>query len=178
MDLDSYPPRPPDPVCVRCSKPVRDGFLVSPTGEVSHIRCRTREFQLIALEEQDRARRAIERATKLVEETTHRRQRAQPRRQVIPLRSCPVCNGSATLINWWPTLDWLAVEGCGCQGFFVWTPLLDDGRLARLSLDDRATLSQRIRAKHATRSDVWLSTRDGTVKGALILRDERPDRPT
>src|SRR5262245_24666542 len=173
------PPLPPDPTCARCSKPVRSGgFLLSPTGEVLHILCRSRELQLEGLGASDRARIAIELAEALVEETTRRRQRAQPRRQVMPLQVCPVCREPATLTDWRPTIDWLAVENCACRGYFVWTPLLDAGRLVRLTAEDREVLSSRLSALRTTRSEAWVTTRDGTVTGALIIRSERPDRPT
>ena len=71
------------------------------------------------------------------------------------------------------------MEGdCLCNGIFVWTPLLEEGRLDRLTPEDRETLSQRIRHLHGTESEAWLAPRDGTVMGALILRTVRPDGPT
>jgi hypothetical protein len=42
----------------------------------------------------------------------------------------------------------MTVKDCPCDGFFVWTPLLDDGRLERLTQEDRETLSQRVRHLH------------------------------
>ena len=177
MEPRSFPLPPSDPICALCSKPVRSGgYLVSPTGETFHIRCRSWDLQLAALEQHDRARVAIGRARELVEETTSRRQRGHSRREIVPVQSCPVCRGSATLTDWRPALEWMSVEDCRCRGFFVWTRLLDDGRLARLTPEDRATLSERIRTLRAT-GEAWLSTRDRTVMGALILREDRPDRP-
>ena len=61
----------------------------------------------------------------------------------------------------------MTVEACLCDGFFVWTRLLDDGRLTRLTPEDRETLSQRIRHLHGTKSEAWITTRDGTVMGAM-----------
>jgi hypothetical protein len=72
----------------------------------------------------------------------------------------------------------MTVEDCPCDGFSVWTPLLDEGRLTRLMAEDRETLSQRLRHLHGSESEAWLTTRDGTVMGALIIRTVRPDRPT
>jgi hypothetical protein len=90
---------------------------------------------------------------------------------------CPVCGGPATLTDWRPRLDWMAVEECRCRGFFVWTSLLAEGRLDRLTPKDRTVLSQGIQHLRATQSEAWLTTRDGTVMGALIIRPVRPDRP-
>ena len=81
------------------------------------------------------------------------------------------------MTDWGPHLDWMTVEDCPCLGFFVWTPLLDEGRLARLMREDRESLSQRIQDLRATQTEAWLTTRDGTVMGALIIRPVRPDRP-
>ena len=71
----------------------------------------------------------------------------------------------------------MAVEDCPCRGFFVWTPLLDEGPLDRLTSEDRDILRQRLRHLRATESEAWITTRDGTVMGAMIIRSERPDRP-
>ena len=90
---------------------------------------------------------------------------------------CPVCREPAALIDWRPDLAWITVEECRCRGFFVWTPLVDDGRLVRLPPEDRATLSELIRALRAI-GEVWLNTQDGTVTGALNIGGERPDRPS
>src|SRR5262245_40919354 len=175
MSSPSFSSLPSDPSCALCSKPVRTGaYIQTDTGEFVHIRCRSRELQLAAYDQGDRARRAIERATDLVQENT--RLRLRPRRLNTRPDPCPVCGALATLTDWRPHIEWMAVEECSCRGFFVWTPLVDDGRLTRLTPEDRGTLSERIRTLSAT-GEVWLSTRDGTVAGALILRSERPDRP-
>ena len=129
------------------------------------------------IEQQDRARLTIELAADLVEQMRHRRA-AQP--DGFPRghhRCCPVCGGSATLTDWRPHLKWMTIEDCPCHGFFVWTPLLDDGRLDRLTQKDREMLSQRIGHLRATKSEAWLAARDGTVMGALIIRSVRPDGP-
>src|SRR5262245_5331783 len=140
------PPFPPNPFCASCSKPIRSGgYILSPSGEVFHIRCRSRDLQLNSLEERARARIARERSVALVEETT-RRQNAQPRPQVTPL--CAVCRKPATVPDWRP-LPWIAVENCGCVGYFVWTPLLDEDRLTQLAIEDRETLSRQIRELRA-----------------------------
>ena len=129
-----------------------------------------------ALDHVDRARVALERATDLAEETQRQR---SPQHTGLTWRRdrCPVCAGSAMLTDWRPQVDWMTVEDCPCRGFFVWTPLLDVGRLDRLTLEDRKILSQRLRHLRATESEAWITTRDGTSMGALIIRTERPDRP-
>jgi hypothetical protein len=143
-------------------------------GEVFHIRCRSEQLRLRAIEQKDRARLIMERVTDLAEQTRHRHAAGLP---LGPLR-CPVCEGPATLTDWRPRLDWMAVEDCPCGGFFVWTPLLDEGRLARLAPEDREILSQRLRHLRATQTtEAWLTTRDGTVMGALLIRTVRPDGP-
>ena len=168
---------PPNPICAICSKPIRSGFIYTKGSDAIHIRCRTQQLHLDALDQRDRARLAIERTTDLVEETRRRRS-AQRTGRTRPHERCPVCRASATLTDWRPHANWMTVEDCACEGFFVWTPLLDDGRLTRLTPEDRETLSQRIRHLHGTKSEAWLATRDGTVLGALIIRTVRPDGPT
>jgi hypothetical protein len=46
----------------------------------------------------------------------------------------------------------MAIEDCPCRGFFVWTPLLDEGPLDRLTPEDREILRQRLRHLRATES--------------------------
>ena len=168
---------PPDPTCAICSKPIRSAFIYTKDGEAIHIRCRTQQVHLEALDQGDRARLAIERATDLVEETRHRRL-AQGSGLTRQDDRCPVCGESATLTDWRPHVNWMTVEDCPCRGFFVWTPLLDEGRLSRLTPEDREILSQRLRHLRATESEAWITARDGTVLGALIIRTVRPDGPT
>ena len=177
MTPSSPPPVPPDPPCAICSKPIRSGGVVQTRiGEFAHIRCGGEELRLRATEPQDRVRLTIERATDLVEET-RRRKLAQPTRLTPQHDRCPVCAGPATLTDLRPHLNWMIIEDCPCNGFFVWTPLLDEGRLGRLTPEDRETLSERIRNLHGTESEAWLATRDGTVMGALLIRTVRPDGP-
>jgi hypothetical protein len=151
------------------------GIHPDPADEVVHIRCRSQQLRLDTLDERDRSRLAVDRATDLLEGA--RRRRLSHHTQLTQRRDgCPVCAGSAMLTDWRPRLDWMTVEECPCRGFFIWTPLLDDGRLARLTPEDRETLSERLRHLRATESEAWLVTRDGTVMGALTIRAERPDR--
>ena len=169
-------PVPPDPTCAICSKPIRSGFIHNKGGEAIHIRCRTQQLQVDALDQGDRARLAIERATDLVGETRRRRsaQFTGRNRQREP---CPVCRGSATLTDWRPHLNWMTVENCPCDGFFVWTPLLDDGRLDRLTQEDRETLSQRIGHLRLTESEAWLTTPGRHRDGGLDHPHRAAGRP-
>jgi len=169
-----------DLTCPICSKPVRSAaFEMSEHGELIHTRCRSRQLQLPALAAVDRAQVARARVGERVTESGQgwRRQRTQTRRQALRQQSCPLCHGAAMLLDWRPALEWMTVEGCLCHGFFAWTRLVDSDRLARLTLEDRRTLSQLIRAVSAI-GEVWLSTLDGTVMGALNIGDECPERPT
>lgn len=176
MTPSSSPPVPSD-TCAICSKPVvSGGFTRTTVGDVVHIRCRSRQIYLDAPDHANPARLAIEGATDLVEEA-RRRSAAERSKHTRQHDRCPVCVGPATLTDWRPHLKWMTVEDCPCDGFFVWTPLLDEGRLARLMPEDRGTLSQRLRHFHGTESEAWLATRDGTVMGALIIRTVRPDGP-
>src|SRR5262249_11289190 len=139
-----------DPTCALCSKPVRSGgFIQAPSGHILHVRCGGRK--LVVLDQLERARLARERATDLAEET-RRRDRPQPTQR---RDRCPVCGGPGTLTDWRSHVDWMAVEECPCGGFFIWTPLLDEGRLARLTPEDRDTLSQRLRHLRAIQSEAW-----------------------
>jgi len=170
------PPVPPDPPCAVCATPIRSGgFFQTKMGEFVHIRCRIEEHRPRTTEQHDRARLAIERTTDLAEQT-RRRSVASPRRLTQQDGRCPVCAGPATLTDWRPNADWMTVEGCACLGFFVWTSLLDANRLARLTREDRETLSQRVQDFRAAQTEAWLTTRDSTVMGALIIRSERPEQ--
>jgi hypothetical protein len=128
------------------------------------------------MKQQARAELAMAWATAVAEEA-RLRTGAQPAGLTRRGTRCPVCGGPATLTDLRPNFNWLNIEDCPCNGFFVWMPLWDEGRLRRLTPEDRETLSERIRHLHGTESEAWLATRDGTVRGALILRTVRPDGP-
>ena len=55
-------PGPPDPTCIRCSKPIRLGTASQLYGRPIHIRCLVSETRLDAVEKLDRAGRETERA--------------------------------------------------------------------------------------------------------------------
>jgi hypothetical protein len=89
---------------------------------------------------------------------------------------CAFCAKPATVTDWGPHLPWLAVEGCACWGFFVWTGLLA-ARLPSLSPDERGDLSRGIRKFRAMGHEVWVTTTTGAATGPLVIRTERPGRP-
>jgi hypothetical protein len=160
-----------DPTCPLCSKPVRSGsFVLYEHGELLHVVCRSRVLQVTAMDSVARADAAQQRAAHLVREQA-RRGRI---RQHGP---CPVCGEPAILLDWRPSVPWLAIEGCACNAVFVWTALLD-GRLSALSPEDRGTLSLDVQRVRKMGTEAWLTTSDGTPGGELIIRDTRPDRPT
>jgi hypothetical protein len=71
--------------------------------------------------------------------------------------------------------EWIVVEHCPCAGFFVWAPIME--RVRTLPVRDRHDLAQRVRAFRA-HHEVWVATTDGTVTGPLVVRTQRPDRPS
>jgi hypothetical protein len=176
MTTPSSGPAPPHPICAICSKPIRSGgFIQIATGEVVHLRCRSEQLVLRGLNLRERGRLAIERATDAA--ANPRRSGVQPTKGIGTRDPCPLCAEPAVRTDWRPHLDWTTIEECSCRGFFVWTPLLEEGRLARLTPEDRDTLKAHLRDLRATGLEAWLTTRDRTVMGALLIRTERPDRP-
>jgi hypothetical protein len=76
----------PDPVCVRCSKPVAPATAAQHDGRPVHVRCLARDTQLASIEHQDRAAQARERAaaaTSRATELVNTVRRSQTH--------CPVC---------------------------------------------------------------------------------------
>jgi hypothetical protein len=88
---------------------------------------------------------------------------------------CPVCGEPAIVLDWRPSVPWLAVDGCGCDGIFVWTALLE-ARLPHVSAEERGILCARIRSVRRTGREAWLLTDDETPGGALTIRDTRPEQ--
>jgi hypothetical protein len=167
------------PVCPVCSKVVQSGTLVLyEDGHLFHVRCRSRTLELTAMEEADRARVARQRAERLLEEARRRRTRPQstlPSHMPAKPGTCPVCGHPATGTDWRPRVDWIAIEGCSCHGFFLWAGLLED-RLAELVETQRQDLAARIRSVRAMGREAWCTTSDGTLTGPLVVRSEHPDR--
>jgi hypothetical protein len=148
-------------------------------GDWFHVGCHNRAVQLRSLEAVDRATRARERATILVEDAQRRQTARQLRLTPTgpPPDACPLCVHATTTIDWRPHTDWIAVEGCPCKGFFVWAPLLSV-RVHQLTAWDRHDVAKRIRALRASGFEAWVATADGTVTGPLVVRTYQPDRPT
>jgi len=88
---------------------------------------------------------------------------------------CPLCGEPATLIDRHPGVEWIAIEGCACGGYFVWADLLAVRRLKSLPSHERATLQARIVELRAMVRRAWLTTGNGRIDGPLVVRAERPD---
>jgi len=106
------------------------------------------------------------------------RHRSNDQEGVTPLVTtatglCALCTSAATITDWGPVQDWLAIEGCPCGGFFIEKSLWD-GRLLTMPTSDREAFAARLRAWRATRREAWVSTTDGTVARFVIS----PERPT
>jgi hypothetical protein len=161
----------PRVVCFRCSKPIRhDSVVLWRRGAPVHLTCRTRKPELQPVERVDRAELARARSVRLLNE--RKRLREQLRMQAT---TCALCGQPATVTNWRPQADWYTIDDCACRGFFVWAPLFKV--LPQLSAEDRETLSRRIRELRARTGQAWLTTREGTPTGSLVIHGERPDRP-
>lgn len=115
---------------------------------------------------------------KLVQQRTARlMEQNRQLRRARRLDRCPVCREPASILDWRPSVPWLVVDGCRCDGFFLWTALLDT-LLRGLPIEDRAMLSARIQSLRQTGKEAWLLTDDDTAGGALVLSDERPEHVT
>jgi hypothetical protein len=88
---------------------------------------------------------------------------------------CPLCRQRATVTDWRPRADWLAIEGCSCGGYFLRAGLLSGGLG---SPAERLALAVSVRGFRAMDREVWLAMADGATGGPLVVRTERPDRPT
>ena len=116
---------PSDSACPVCSKPIRSGSVVLfEHGELFHVHCRSRQLQLRALEQVDRAEAARERAARRLEDAHRVRAERRIQRHGLPKRPrgagvCPLCRGPAIVTDWRPGADWIAVENCPCGDFFA-----------------------------------------------------------
>jgi hypothetical protein len=112
------PQIPPNPACAACSKPIRSNTLaLFEHGDWFHVRCRSQAVQLRSLEAVDRARIARDRASNVRANATQslsatRHLRATP-------GACPLCGHPVKITDWHPNFDWLAIEDCRCDGFFI-----------------------------------------------------------
>jgi hypothetical protein len=78
-------PEPPDPVCTRCSKPVRPGTASQYAGRPVHMRCLAEQTRLEAINTRDEARRTREALQRSITPQGPPRDRQ---------RQCPVCGQS------------------------------------------------------------------------------------
>jgi hypothetical protein len=174
---------PSDSACPVCSKPIRSGSVVLfEHSELFHVHCRSRQLQLRALEQVDRAEAARERAARRLEDAHRVRAERRIQRHGLPKRArgvgvCPLCRGPAIVTDWRPGADWIAVENCPCGDFFAGAWLVEE-RLPSLNTVERQGLIRRIWAYRATGREAWLTTTHSTVDGPLVIRTARPDWPT
>src|SRR5262245_46144814 len=167
----------PDPVCPLCSKPVRPGGLVVfEHGELFHVQCRSQQLRLRSLERIDHAEAAQKRAARLVDRASRShaaRTRARAARDA-EASWCPLCRQPATITDWRPRADWLAIEGCSCGGFFLRAGLLPGGLG---SAAERQALAASVRGFRALGHEVWLAHANDARGGPLTIRTQRPDLP-
>jgi hypothetical protein len=88
--------------------------------------------------------------------------------------TCPLCGAPALILDWRPSVAWASVEDCRCDAFFVWTALLDSGRLDVIPQEECVRLRTRILELRASHREAWLYTTDGTPHGTLVVLTERP----
>src|SRR5262245_261778 len=120
-----------------------------------------------------RAEGAHERAARLVDHA--KRGRAERTRSPATEASwCPLCRQPATITDWRPRADWLAIEGCSCGGFFLRAKLLSGGLG---SPAERQALAASVRGFRALGHEVWLAHANDARGGPLTIRTQRPDLP-
>jgi uncharacterized protein (UPF0212 family) len=81
-----------DPICPRCSKPVTEGTAARYAAGPMHVRCLAHETQLLAIEQQDTARRLVECARAAVARAAERATELVIAR--LGQTDCPVCGRS------------------------------------------------------------------------------------
>jgi hypothetical protein len=86
---------------------------------------------------------------------------------------CLVCLTPATITDWTPIREWLTVEGCGCEGFFV-SKNLWGSRLVRLRAWERQELAERIRAWRLRGNEAWVTTVGNGMTGPIVITSLRP----
>ena len=96
---------PAEVICPRCSKPIRDNSVVLlRQGELFHVRCRSQEVNLEAMETVDRAQRAWGHSAKLAAGLV----RLQIARSgSAHAGGCPLCGATATIA--YASDEWTAV---------------------------------------------------------------------
>jgi hypothetical protein len=129
--------------------------------------------RVAAIEQVDRAKIAHEDAAHLLDDS--RRARAERRRLRSATEACPLCAHPATIVDWRPSVDWIVVEDCPCDGFFIRASLLA-AHLPTLPEEERQELARRVREFRVAGLEAWCTTSDGGR--ALRVSSVRPDRPT
>ena len=86
---------------------------------------------------------------------------------------CLVCLTPASIADWTPIQEWLTVEGCGCEGFFV-SRNLWRSRLVRLPAWERQELAERIRAWRLRGDEAWVTTVGNHMTGPIVITSLRP----
>jgi hypothetical protein len=106
---------PDSPICHLCSKPLRPDLVFhEEDGQIAHMRCRSRQLQLEALQQIEVAEAAAARAAKLIDQGIRRRTESPRRITRLPQapRAVPLLNGGDTLyeveINAVPWAKWRA----------------------------------------------------------------------
>ena len=84
--------------------------------------------------------------------------------------TCAVCRGPATITE--PRVDWLAIEGCGCQGFFV-SKWFWAGWLRHMRKPSRQDLGARIQRWRASGRDAWVFRESGP-EGRVVISTSCP----
>jgi len=138
-----------------------------------HIAYRTRALRLEAIEEVERARVAQERSAQLLDEVTRR----QLTNLTIVRGACPLCRYAATITDWHPNADWIAIEGCTCLEWFVAVRVLQE-RLPHLLSAEKQDLATRIRQVRMFGQAAWVTTATADPGDLLVVLTKRPDRPT
>ena len=87
---------------------------------------------------------------------------------------CPVCEAPALVLDWSPSVEWLVVEGCPCNGYRIRADLVATARLKKLAPAERNGLQGRIHAMHASGRLAWVDTKTGTMRGPLVVLAAQP----
>jgi hypothetical protein len=90
---------------------------------------------------------------------------------------CPVCETPARVLDWSPSVEWLVIEGCACEGYRIRADLVANRRLKNLGLAERRGLQGRIHAMHASNRVAWVDTVTGAVRGPLVVLAVQPRNP-
>jgi hypothetical protein len=163
---------PPNLACALCSKPIESGRLVVfEHGDLHHLHCESRVRYLKGLDQFEQARAARETVRRNRDETQRQRALRRVARHAL-YATCPLCDEPATR-TLWPRLGWIAVEDCGCRGFFVMAGLLDS-RVAHEPAAERKRVRDRVRELRTINREAWLGTADGTPNAPLVVRSNRP----